>query len=316
MMPGMTDVQTAEELWARAHEHVRRGDFASAVRDLAACFQMLQALGDPRVYEVHKRWTEVHQMYLEEGARPEQPPAAQAATLEAQAEAAANTGDLDTAISLYTKAAAQNPANELVKERLDELTQARRRADDLVRGTAPAAPTPAPSIGVPSASASSVSVPSVSVPSASAPSASPLSASALSASASSASASSVSVPPTTTRPGGLAEDDWGDVRVDDEGPAAPAVAPTMAIDDAPVGMQSLDVPFSIGDAIDSAQADELPVEANPTGEPAPAVAVTVTITSALASVTDDVETEQAAVSDIAFLEELLARVQANRRRAS
>ena len=29
--------------------------------------------------------------------------------------------------------------------------------------------------------------------------------------------------------------------------------------DAPVGMQSLDVPFSVGEAIDSFQADDLPV---------------------------------------------------------
>src|SRR5687767_14757807 len=101
----MSDVATAEQLWARAHEHVKRGDFAQAVRDLAACFQILQTHNDPRVYEVHRRWTEVHQMYLEDGAR-EQPAQKAAAnpSVEAEAEAAANAGDLDRAIALYEDA--------------------------------------------------------------------------------------------------------------------------------------------------------------------------------------------------------------------
>src|SRR4051812_2489842 len=105
----MTDVQTAESLWARAHEHVKRGDFASAVRDLAACFQILQAKNDPRVYEVHRRWTEVHQMYLEDGQRTEAPAAQKAPSVEAEAEAAANAGDLDKAIGLYRQAIQQSP---------------------------------------------------------------------------------------------------------------------------------------------------------------------------------------------------------------
>ena len=65
----MSETLTVEELWQRAHELVRRGDFANAVRDLSLCYQTLQERQDPRLYEVHKRWTEVHQMYLEDGAR-------------------------------------------------------------------------------------------------------------------------------------------------------------------------------------------------------------------------------------------------------
>lgn len=195
----MSDIQTAEMLWARAHELVKKGDFASAVRDLAACFQTLQALGDPRVYEVHKRWTEVHQMYLEDGARQAAEPQAQVTTsIEAEAEAAANSGDLETALELYQNAAQQNPQNELVRERIAELTAAIRRAEELARGKA--APTTEP---------------------------------------------------------------------------APQAAPAMSPDDAPVGMQSLDVPFSVGEAIDSFQADELPVEGAATAPPAEAASVDV-----------------------------------------
>ncbi|HEY4222364.1 MAG TPA: hypothetical protein VGO62_13510 [Myxococcota bacterium] len=243
--------QSAESLWARAHEHVRRGDFASAVRDLAACYQVLQAANDPRVYEVHRRWTEVHKMYLEDGQRQELPPAQKAPSLEAEAEAAANAGDLDRAIALYQKASAQNPSNELIAERLLELRHAKVRADDLVRGTAPpVAARPAPP---------------------------------------------VAARPSTTV---AAEDDWSDVAVEDSSPTAvPAggtaataagTAPTMAVDDAPVGMQSLDVSFSVGEAIDAVEADELPVA------------------SAQPSATS-------AAGDVAFLESLLARIADNRR---
>ena len=129
--------ETPETLWNRAHDHVRRGDFASAVRDLAQCFQLLQAAGDPRVYEVHKRWTEVHKLYMEDGQRqvvPKEPE--KAPSIEAEAEAAANAGDLDKAISLYREAVQQSPDNELIQERLLELTQARARADDLTTGKA------------------------------------------------------------------------------------------------------------------------------------------------------------------------------------
>ena len=57
--------QEAEQLWIRAHEALHRRDFVAATRDLAACFALLQAAGDPRLPEVHKRWTEVHTYALQ-----------------------------------------------------------------------------------------------------------------------------------------------------------------------------------------------------------------------------------------------------------
>lgn len=229
----MTETLSVEELWQRAHELVRRGDFANAVRDLSLCYQTLQAAQDPRLYEVHKRWTEVHQMYLEDGARQSEPAVAKSPSIEAEAEAAANAGDLDRAISLYEEASAQSPGNELVRERLGELRAAKQRAAELS--------TPAPAA------------------------------------------------PAATR----AEDDWSDIAIESspEAKVQATSAPAMAPEDAPVGMQSLDVPFSVGEVIESSLADELPVVGGPTGLPAPA-------------------------DDAAVLEELLARVQANRRRVA
>ena len=139
-----TPVQQAEALWVRAHESVRRGDFAAAVRDLAACFKLLQAASDPRLPEVHRRWTEVHQLALEDAAQGRAAPAAAAAatpapSLEAEAEAAANAGNLEEAITLYERALQKRPDNELVSERLTELKNARPRAAELgVTSTAPA----------------------------------------------------------------------------------------------------------------------------------------------------------------------------------
>ncbi|MBI1945186.1 MAG: hypothetical protein HYS27_05795 [Deltaproteobacteria bacterium] len=235
----MSETLTVEELWQRAHELVRRGDFANAVRDLSLCYQTLQERQDPRLYEVHKRWTEVHQMYLEDGARPSPPQQPASASLEAEAEAAANAGDLEGAIARYQQAAAASPGNELVRERLGELRAARARAAELSSPVRPAA------------------------------AASP-----------------------------RAEDDWSDVDLDMNAAApatAPAVGPTaapvMAAEDAPVGMQSLDVPFSVGDVIAAAAADDLPVVGAPSQLPG-------------------------AASQAALLEELLARVQANRRRVA
>ncbi len=129
-----TPQQQAEALWLRAHESVRRGDFAAAVRDLAACFKLLQALRDPRLAEVHRRWGEVHKMALEEqaqGRAQAAAPSQKAPTLEAEAEAAANAGNLEEAIALYEKALALRPDNELVAERLQELKNARPRAQEL-----------------------------------------------------------------------------------------------------------------------------------------------------------------------------------------
>ena len=131
--------QQAEQLWVSAHEHVRKGDFASATRDLAACFQILQEHNDPRLPEVHRRWTEVHQLAVEEAAQGKIAPvvvAAHSPSLEAEAEAAANAGDLEGAIGLYEQALAARPDNELVAERLTELKNARPRAAELT-STAP-----------------------------------------------------------------------------------------------------------------------------------------------------------------------------------
>lgn len=96
--------------------------------------------------------------------------------------------------------------------------------------------------------------------------------------------------------------------VPDLGPAsAPASAPAMAVEDAPVGMQSLDVPFSVGDTIDSWQAEELPVRPDPSSS-----------WGALGAASDtDPDVLPAHVrADVAFLEELLVRVQERRRPAA
>ena len=60
----MSDVQTAEQLWVKAHELVKAGQLAHAVRDLARCYEILKAAQDPRLSQVHRRWIEVHQVYL------------------------------------------------------------------------------------------------------------------------------------------------------------------------------------------------------------------------------------------------------------
>jgi len=264
----MTDVATAEMLWQRAHEHMRRSDFANAVRDLAQCFQILQALGDPRVYEVHKRWTEVHALYLEDGQRQPEPQQEKAPSLQAEAESAANAGDLERAVGLYEQISAQTPANELVKERLSELRAAQRRAAEL-------------------------SSPPV----------------------------STSAKPTTV-PSAADENDWSDVSVDEgkhDGPApAPAaaaeVAPAMAPEDAPVGMQSLDVSFSVGDVIDSNAADDLPVVGNATKPPQDAHDEWGDAAIAAASAPKNGVGGHAA--QIAMLEDMLKRIARNRRKSA
>ena len=73
-------------------------------------------------------------------------------------------------------------------------------------------------------------------------------------------------------------------------------AKPMAVDDAPVGMQSLDVPFSVGPSIDAFAADDLPVTGAASAPPRPS--------------------ERSAADDVALLEQLLTRVQANRRPAA
>lgn len=263
-------VGIAEQLWGRAHDEVKRGNFAQAVRDLAQCFQILQGNNDPRLYEVHRRWTEVHQMYLEDGAREQQKPAADTVTWQAQAEAAANAGDLAQAIALYERVRAQNAGNELVAERLSELYGAQQRAAQLRAPAAAVAATEDDWSDV--ASAVQAAAP----------------------------ASAAAAPPTTQTRVTTTEDDWSDVNVDEapssdraattvvpsaasprahststhgasthgastHGASAHAVsarvattAPTMAVADAPVGMHSIDV--AVGATIAPSRAASTPVD--------------------------------------------------------
>lgn len=206
----MSDAKQAEQLWLKAHEHVKQGNLGQAVRDLSSCYEMLKALKDPRLAQVHRRWVDVHKLYQERKARakaaqaaqgaaqpvqpavtqqpaqqvapqrtpqPAQPVApqstpqstpqvapqrapqpspqqasapvapvvpaaakadepvrveprfsqAEARTLGEQAEAAANAGNLDQAIALYTRVVDGHPTNELAKERIAELKAAAAR---------------------------------------------------------------------------------------------------------------------------------------------------------------------------------------------
>ncbi len=75
----MSDAKQAEQLWLTAHENVKQGNLAQAVRDLSTCYEMLKALKDPRLPQVHRRWVEVHKLYQERKARAKAAAAAQAA---------------------------------------------------------------------------------------------------------------------------------------------------------------------------------------------------------------------------------------------
>lgn len=61
----MSDARMAEQLWVKAHELVKAGQLAQAVRDLAKCYELLKAAGDPRLPQVHRRWIEVYKLYQE-----------------------------------------------------------------------------------------------------------------------------------------------------------------------------------------------------------------------------------------------------------
>lgn len=162
----------AEQLWLRAHEHIRRGNLAQAVRDLAKSFEILKALSDPRLRQVHEKWVSVHKLYKEEKAQGGgHAGAADAKTLQAQAETAANNGDLPRAITLYQRILGNQPQNELARERLNELKLAQERERQLAQKAAvarkpavvlPAQPSPQSVIeqnfGAPAAVAQSVPV--------------------------------------------------------------------------------------------------------------------------------------------------------------
>ena len=83
----MSDVKTAEQLWARAHELIKNGQLPQAVRDLAQCYELLKATKDPRLPQVHRRWIEVHKLYQE---RTQKAQAAAAGQAQAQAGAQAS----------------------------------------------------------------------------------------------------------------------------------------------------------------------------------------------------------------------------------
>jgi hypothetical protein len=298
----MTDIATAEMLWVRAHDAVRRGELASAVKDLSRCYEILHAQNDPRVYEVHRRWTEVHQMYLEDGAREPAPAVDAENTLEKQAEAKANAGDLDGAIALYQQAADAQPHNELVSERLHELIAAKRRADELT-GPKAAAPASAPQ----TAQAPAAPAPSIA-------SVDPFQAAAHSDPANVdvvvGTQTAPVLPKHSFEPAPLAEaaaapdpgaDDWSDVALTpDPEPQVPvrAAAPVMNVDDAPVGMPSLELTVDLGDEL----TDDLSSE--PTTETvAPAAAAVVAknpFDSAFDSVKIDSDEGAAAFGDISF----------------
>ncbi len=141
------NAKIAEQLWLRAHDHIRRGNLAQAVRDLAKSFEILKALGDPRIRQVHEKWIAVHKLYKEEqqsGGPTRSVAQADAKTLQAQAEEAANRGDLTRAITLYQRVLGGAPDNELARERLAELKRADERARELQAQRAQPAPVAQP----------------------------------------------------------------------------------------------------------------------------------------------------------------------------
>jgi colicin import membrane protein len=87
----MSDAKAAEQLWIRAHERIKHGELAQAVRDLSKAYEILKGLRDPRIGQVHRRWVEVHKLYQERKAAGQAGPAAgaQAAAAKAKAEAEA-----------------------------------------------------------------------------------------------------------------------------------------------------------------------------------------------------------------------------------
>lgn len=98
----MSDVQTAEQLWVKAHELVKAGQLAHAVRDLARCYEILKAAQDPRLSQVHRRWIEVHQVYLRRSQKAKAAKAGAAlaqstASVDASTDASAPASDVSSA---------------------------------------------------------------------------------------------------------------------------------------------------------------------------------------------------------------------------
>ena len=130
--------QQAEHSWVTAHEHVRRRDFAAATREFASCFDILQALHDPRVPEVHRRWTETVQLSREQAAQAVTPSLAPASAMALASDAPVdfNRDDLEQAILVYENALRNRPDNEGVGQRLAALRAARTHGVDQAAGNA------------------------------------------------------------------------------------------------------------------------------------------------------------------------------------
>ncbi len=127
-------IQEAESLWFQAQESIRSGDLVTAVRELAASFEILKHYQDPRLRQVHAKWIDVYQILQADTqsiqTRSEETPTARFQTEQARGEAAANAGDLETALQYYSSVIAQDPHNELARERFRELQKATHRAQE------------------------------------------------------------------------------------------------------------------------------------------------------------------------------------------
>jgi len=127
-------VQEAESLWFQAQESIRSGDLVKAARELAASFEILKHFQDPRLRQVHAKWVDVYQILQADTqsiqTRSEETPSARFKTEQAKGEAAANAGDLETALQYYSSVIAQDPHNELARERFSELQEATQRAQE------------------------------------------------------------------------------------------------------------------------------------------------------------------------------------------
>lgn len=126
-------VKQAESLWFKAHESIRAGNLPQAARELAESFEILKELQDPRLRQVHEKWVDVYRI-LESDTKsisaPQQQATQEFSTLQAQAEEAANRGDLTDAIRIYQAIVTQDDTNELALERFHELNAALVKARD------------------------------------------------------------------------------------------------------------------------------------------------------------------------------------------
>ncbi|MFZ9886561.1 MAG: hypothetical protein ACO3JL_03570 [Myxococcota bacterium] len=59
----MSEIRSAEELWTAAHASVAAGDLVGGIRQLAQCYDLLEGGHDPRLAQVHARWAELYAIY-------------------------------------------------------------------------------------------------------------------------------------------------------------------------------------------------------------------------------------------------------------